>query len=165
MKKVKQRTLQFLILSLLVIWLGVGVFAHFWSKTETGSHFIFRVDYNQMEKVASYLASQQYEETAINSPFGFSTVGPRKNVWIDNLEIRGTLLALYIKGYNRIGKNDGNTIYFERWYDGFERYRGFAFSADATGELAIDYVVDQQELSKENWYYYFEDYNEWRAIS
>ena len=55
-------------------------------------------------------------------------------------------------------------VRFERWKKAFNyEYRsGFAYSPDTAGELNVQHIISQKELSTSGWYYYEEDYNEWR---
>ncbi len=154
-----------LILYVLGFFLLILVTCNFLSKTEFYNRFVFEADYKQMEKVANYLCALEDESVYIVKPFWRLATGPREFKDIEDREIKFAVFLLYAKGYDRIGKNSDQTVYFQKWYDGFERYRGYAFSCDGSGDLVIEYLVDQKEMPKPNWYYYHEDYNQWRTTS
>ena len=159
----KKKLILCIIIFLLVI-VSLHFLINFWSKTEIGSRFIFASDYKQMEKVANDLCALDDDSVYILKPFGQIVTGPREFKDIKDFKIKFFVFLLFAKGYDAIDKNN-QTVYFQRWYDGFERYRGYAFSCDGSGELMIDYLVDQKEMSQANWYLYYEDYNKWRAIN
>jgi hypothetical protein len=80
-------------------------------------------------------------------------------------EIERLVEALAEKGYLQIQKMD-SIVVFDIWRKRFneEFESGFVYSTYGTGDLsAIPFLVYQRPLSKENWYYYESDYNEWRS--
>ena len=131
---------------LLIIVIKISL--NLWSKTEIGSRLLFEADYKQMEKVANYLLELEDDSVTIIKPFGQLVVGPRKYKKIEDWEIKFTVFLLYVKGYDTIAKNSNQTVFFQRWYDGFERYRGYAFSGDGSDELIIDFLVEQKKMPK-----------------
>ena len=165
MKKRDQRFhFSTIVFVLLFAIFGNSVFVHLWSKSDVGSRHIFESDYDQMKTVAEYLISLDHlSDILIENPSGVMTVGIRKTETITDPKIRKAIFVLFAKGYDCIEKNKGKTIVFERWYDLFERYRGYAFSIDGSTELAIEFVTETKDMTKENWYYYLSDYNEWRS--
>lgn len=166
MKNKKKRILLYVCIIFVLFSIISGIFLHFWSKTEAGSRFLFEWDYKQMKQVADYLIQQdENSDMTILTRFGYMLMGPGETEWIDDFETRIVVFLLFAKGYDRIEKNDGKTICFERWYDGFERFRGFALSVDGSDELSVEYLIDQKTMPKENWYYYIDDYNEWRVLN
>ena len=65
-------------------------------------------------------------------------------------------------GYSVIGK-DNNTIYFQIWSN-VDSGRGFSYSVDSK-EPVLPFLTKLEKLQENNWYYYEEDYNEWRLRS
>lgn len=147
----------------IAVLIAINVFINFFSRTDFGSRLIFKADYRQLQQVADYLVSlEQYDDIHIMS-FATMMVAPGEYEKISDFKIRATLFWLFLKGYDNIGKND-TTIYFGRWYDGFERLRGYALSLDKSGQIIVDFVVDQKQMPKEDWYLYYDDYNKWRNL-
>ncbi len=64
------------------------------------------------------------------------------------------------KGYEIIS-GDESYICFFRWVGSYGS-RGFVFSRDGNMPQ-IDFVIKYAELSEENWYYYNENYEDWRV--
>ena len=80
-------------------------------------------------------------------------------------EIEQIIGELKKKGYDHIMKRD-QAVVFDIWRKPFdaEFEAGFAYSADGTGDLsAIQFLIRQDPLPEEKWYYYEADYNEWRS--
>jgi len=60
----------------------------------------------------------------------------------------------------------GNAVHFERW-SMMEHGSGIVYSIDGTiitdgDRSGLDYLTRLEPLSEPGWYYYEEDYNEWR---
>ena len=55
---------------------------------------------------------------------------------------------------------DRNTIYFQRWSN-LDNGRGVAYSIDGSTPT-LQFLTKLEPLSESNWYYYEEDYNEWK---
>ena len=79
-------------------------------------------------------------------------------------EMEQIVEKLKSKGYYYITKRE-NVVIFDVWRKSFdvEFEAGFVYSIDGSGDLSeIAYLTYQYPLSKQNWYYYEADYNEWR---
>lgn len=163
MKNKRRISIRMVVIIMLVVFLSNCIFLHFWSLTNLGGRHIFELDHNQMKTVAEYLISMEnYSDILIENPNGTMTVGIRNEIKITDHKVRSAILFLFSKGYDRIEKKD-NTISFERWYDLFERFRGYAFSTDESAELTIEFLTETKKMQKNGWYYYVSDYNEWRS--
>ena len=162
-KKVKKAIK--IIVIVIAVLIAINLFVNFFSRSDFGSRVIFKADYRQLQRVADYLCSleQHNDSIFITPPFATMTVAPGEYEKTSDFKIRATMFMLFLKGYDEIGKND-TTVYFQRWYDGFEQFRGYALSLDKSGEIAVDFVVDQKQMPRENWYLYYDDYNEWRNL-
>ena len=123
----------------------------------------FEEDYAQLEQVANYLLELEHNNITIRSVDYISADFGEKIKIIDG-NVRETLNDLFNKGYLIISKNN-STVNFARWEKTLspEFSAGFAFKQNAEDDLNIQYVIETRELPKGNWYYYEEDYNEWRA--
>ena len=125
----------------------------------------FEQDYAQIDDITKYLLS--LEETDVNIDFEHNkmTVGLGKPMEFQSSEIKKIVGELEKKGYHQITKKD-NVVIFDVWRKPFsaEYESGFVYSVDGTGDLsAIQFLIYQRALSKENWYYYESNYNEWRV--
>jgi hypothetical protein len=68
--------------------------------------------------------------------------------------------TLYEKGFDRINKECG-TVQFRR-SSRLEYGNGVLYSVGGS-EIDIQFLTKLVPLAEENWYYYEEDYNEWRV--
>lgn len=128
----------------------------------------FEEDYLLLKEVNDYMISVSEELNVhmvlIENAYDPMVVGYGYEMIIENKDIKETIQTLFKKGYMYISLYDG-VVCFERWKKSFDHeYRaGFAYSPDNAGELDIEYIISQEELSVPGWYFYEEDYNEWRA--
>lgn len=123
----------------------------------------FEKDYEDLLEVAEYLISLENESvwiTGPNEPMKLGLDGERD---IDP-EIKNEIRSIFRRGYIDITKR-GSSVVFARWERPFSpAFRsGIAYNFRGTDWVDVDYRIYQQELSVENWYYYEEDYNEYRA--
>jgi len=135
---------------------------------------VFERDYSTIMDVTSYLLSLEENTVYINynpievlgefgKPLDISG-GLGKPITFPSQTIKQLAVNLEDKGYNHITKKD-NVVVFDVWRRliGSEFDAGFVYSVDGSGDLsALQFLTYQRPLSKENWYYYEEDYNEWR---
>ena len=123
----------------------------------------FEEDIDDLQVVADYLCDFDYDYITIRDSKGTMGVGGGEKVSIDNDEIKQTIKTLFKKGYCYLAKVC-DTIKFHRWDKSFdmEFQAGFAFVYDGSEDLDISFVVHQEPLSKDNWYYYEANYNEYR---
>lgn len=134
-------------------------------ENDTDIDSVFERDYSKLIDITDYLVSLEesivyidYNPLEIKGEFGTP-------MEFDSPEIIQIANELAEEGYYHIVK-DNNVIVFDVWRKpiGTEFEAGFAYSIDGTGDLSeIQYLTKQCSLSKENWYYYEEDYNEWRV--
>ena len=66
------------------------------------------------------------------------------------------------RGYKKINK-EGYTIDFQRWSGVIDVTIGIAYSISEKDEPVLQYLTKLEPLSEDGWYYYEEDYNEWRV--
>lgn len=122
----------------------------------------FEKDYEDLLEVAEYLIALEDESVWIRNPNKPMSVGYGDKRDIDP-EIKGEIRSLFRRGYMDITKR-GSSVVFQRWERPFsaEFRAGFAFNFRGTDWVDVDFRINQQELEKEDWYYYEEDYNEYR---
>ena len=116
-------------------------------------------DYEELMLVVDYLENSGYDNIHIRIKRNEVTI----NIEIDDEKILETINELKRKSYQYIEKKDG-IIYFERWVK-FDKGAGAAYSIDGhiPGESSIEFLTKIESLSIDKWYYYEEDYNEWRS--
>ena len=82
-----------------------------------------------------------------------------------NIEDRTVAEAIYRlfekRGYKGINR-DGNTISFLKWTRLMDFGSGIVYSINREDEPVLQYLTKIEPLSENGWYYYEEDYNEWR---
>lgn len=127
-------------------------------------YMTFEDDFDELKYVADYLLSLDFHMIVIRNNYSPMTIDYGEKMYIEDETVKETLGVLFKKGYLSISSLD-NTICFERWKKrySYEYRSGFAFSCNETGNIDIQYIINQEELSISNWYYYEEDYNEWRV--
>ena len=123
----------------------------------------FEEDYAKLSEVSEYLLSLDEDLIVIRSGYLPMSVDFDDEVPIDNWKIKNTIRHLFFKGYSYISKS-GGTIEFHRWEKPFsyEFRAGFAFNKYGNEGLSVQFLMKKEKLSIENWYYFEEDYNEWR---
>ena len=130
----------------------------------------FKQDKSDIILITEYLINSDYLKIRIND----SDISNKKifmftgletgNVEITNDTVVQAINRLYKKrGYSVIGRN-GNTIHFQKWTRLMDFGSGIAYSIDGSKptEDEIGYLTHLEPLSESKWYFYEEDYNEWR---
>lgn len=124
----------------------------------------FENDYEELQTVAEYLLSLDHHLVVIRNSSGTMNVDYGDKILLDDKEAKNAVVSLYNKGYLYISRGE-NTVRFERWKKALshEFRAGFAYTTNSNGNINVQFLLKQQELSVNNWYYYEEDYNEWRS--
>lgn len=138
----------------------------------------FEDDYSLLKQITDYL--QSFSETNdIDSIWIKSNDYPvmiihytysehyGDRLQIQDEDFKEDVKTLFMRGYMDIDfeKSDITTISFDRFKKPFDvEYRsGFAYTTSTEGEIDVEYMISQKELSVAGWYYYEDDYNEWRS--
>lgn len=121
-------------------------------------------DKDDLVLITEYFINSDYSEISINeSDFKkgimFTGISTRE-VNIENETAMKAINRIFKRGYHLILKN-GNTISFEKWCFG-EEHHGLAYSINSEDEPVLQFLTELDQLSENGWYYYEEDYNEWR---
>ena len=83
---------------------------------------------------------------------------------INDKEIQKCISRLLSKRIVIQAFKDGNTIQFYMWGHIIQPIGcGAAYSIDGSGELSVQFLLNQEPLSEPCWYYYYYDYNQWRV--
>jgi len=122
----------------------------------------FVENYDNIIVVTDYLTTSEHENIHINNRIDLETMFNDTNIdlSIDDASAIRAINTLFDKGYSAITKN-GNTISFQRSTRLMDFGSGVAYSIDGT-EPQQQFLTRLVALSEANWYYYEEDYNEWR---
>jgi hypothetical protein len=89
-------------------------------------------------------------------------VGELGSVPVSDQKVIDTVALLFSSGYQTITKKE-NAIVFLRW-TGRDSGRGVVYSLDGQlpNESVLPFLIRIEPLSIEGWYYYEEDFNEWK---
>lgn len=82
---------------------------------------------------------------------------------IENNDIVDTLSELFNKRKYQVIAKDGNTISFQLWAN-LDAGSGIAYSIDGS-EPTLQFLTKSEKMDKENWYYYEENFNEWKRLN
>ena len=146
-------------LSNLLSGLFIGGF-FFPPTTQEGMEKNFQKDKEYIFTVAEYIANSKYGEIYIPTTMESGEMSNAGTpVKIDNVEVVTAIETLKKRGYSVIGKS-GNTIHFQRWSN-LDNGRGIAYSINGNVPN-LQFLTKLEPLSDENWYYYEEDFNEWK---
>ncbi len=151
----------FIVFISIVIILIVGVlFMHILfptplSKKATENEFIKNQD--SFILIVNYLVN--CDEDSIYIP----NIDVKAYTDIDNLQVASAIKVLFSKGYSVISK-DGNTIHFQRSTRFRDFGSGVAYSLDGS-DPQLPYLIRLETLSEPNWYYYEEDFNEYKKLN
>ncbi len=153
---------------MLIVWgLGKAIMSDFIPQdkniNKASVNASFEEDFEDLQRVADYLISLENKSVWIRNPRQPMSVDVGETRDIDP-EIKGTVRRLFRRGYMNITKSDTSVV-FERWKGPFslEFRAGFAFNFRGTDWVDVQFRINQQELDREDWYYYEEDYNQWRV--
>ena len=114
--------------------------------------------------VRDYLLVLEYDEVYIpdTNEKGTMFVGlGNGDINIGDETVVGAISRLWGKGYSVIEKNN-NTISFQRWSN-LDNGIGLAYSITG-GEPTLQFLTKLEPLNEPNWYYYEEDFNEWKRL-
>ena len=126
-----------------------------------GGGFVLTVGKDAIEK--EFERSKEYililNEYLINSKDGEIYIGNKEDIPKDKTEIREAYLGIRKKGYRIIDKSH-NAISFLRWSK-LDAGGGIVYSIDGCIPK-LQFLTKLEPLKESNWYYYEEDFNEWR---
>lgn len=110
--------------------------------------------------VKDYMANSNYNELYISPSMTNGKISiSGETTKITDTNVVKAINKLKSRGYHVIVK-DNNTIYFQRWSN-LDNGRGIAYSI--TDDLPeLQFLTKLEPLSEVHWYYYEEDFNEWK---
>ena len=125
----------------------------------------FARDYELLSEMVTHIMNFDYETVVITRYMedGEMSVGGRR-IEIEDVEVLNAINRLKRRGYRVIDKGD-NAISFVRWSN-MDNGRGVVYSLDGnepSSDYTLPFLTRLEPLSKTNWFYYEEDFNEWRV--
>ena len=114
---------------------------------------LFVEDYDKLSNVAKFIGASQYDNVYIVEENDIADLSVSEN------EVVADIKWLIKNGYDVISK-EKNTVYFQRWSN-LDAGRGVCYVVDDENPT-IQFLTKYEKLSKENWFYYEEDFNEWK---
>ena len=130
---------------------------------------IFAADYDLLKIVTSYLVASEYPSISLFPEIDnglmsvFSDELGAQRISINDEAVVRAIEALRERGYGLIIKRN-NTVQFSRWTMR-DRGRGIVHSIDEAipDYSAFSFLTNLEPLSVNGWYYYEEDFREWRV--
>ena len=123
----------------------------------------FHRDRESIETVVKYLEESGYYKVQFHKTMGRGEkLADLERLSITDKAVTKAVDRLLRRRRYRIIVMNGNTIYFDKWSMGGKNY-GIAYSINGTDKPRVPFPINIEPLSEDGWYYYEEDYNEWRA--
>lgn len=166
MKKVFKKFLKILSAIFVVCILEVLFNAIFMSgilfmpHDSNGAKKTFEKTREEMYVVSKYLSKLEYDSIYIPDSFGSVRVSVGgKLIEISDEETIQSIKKLMRRGCDVIGK-ENNSIYFQMWST-LDKGSGFIYSTNDDAPQ-MQFLTKLEVMSVSNWYYYEEDFNEWK---
>ena len=145
-----------------LVWVGISSLA---PPDREQMEKYFKKDNADIMLITEFLIDSEHLEISISKNFQkegymFAGVNLRDIKIEDEAVVKAVNRLFNRRGYRVIEKRYG-TISFEKWAM-FEKDRGIVYSINGKDEPTLPYLTKLEPLSKTGWYYYEEDYNEWR---
>ena len=132
----------------------------------------FHSDREKLQLIVDYLISTNFNHISIrNIParnsdstnIEMSTGLGTGSAVISDEYVSEAVLLLFQQGYRGITKS-GSFIIFQRWST-LDAGRGIAYSIDRNTPIQappFDFLIEVEPLTEDSWYFYVDDFNEWR---
>ena len=127
----------------------------------------FQRNKEELTIVRDFIFSLDFESVSIWNPFRDEAsemfVGLEYGrIPINDEKALRAIRVLFRRGFRSIEKRD-NGISFLRWAT-LDHGRGIVYSIDGEtpGEAAIHFLTEIEPLSEKGWYFYIDDFNQWR---
>lgn len=134
---------------------------------------LYRPDKDKMEKyfvrdkediilITDYFSNSDYSLIIFNHP-NINANFDRLKI-DDDLVLEAIVRLLNERGYSVIGKEQ-NTIFFQKWRSGADLSIGIAYSINDNDEPMLPHLTKLESLSESGWYFYEENFGEWRLYN
>lgn len=164
----------FVIVAIVIVCLGflIGIRYLLTSYNERAESLI-QNNGDDLQIIADYLMSidcdaihiESADETMLlmlrSSDSIYATI-EKEYVSISAEEVNRAIKTVMGKGCNTINKN-GDTIEFLMWTKFTDFGAGLVYYTGSDGTPNIQFLTKLEQLPREGWYYYEEDYNDWRS--
>lgn len=120
----------------------------------------FFENYDDINFITEYMTTSVYRSIYINAASGEMFVDGNTKI-IPDEAVLNTIKRLFESGYGVITKDD-NTICFQQWTRFMGAGCGIAYSINGSDLPQKQYLTELVPLSKDGWYYYVDDYEQWR---
>lgn len=144
MKKIAIWTILLSAVAIIVLFTITNVVSE-WLPSQKIAQNFYDSDCASLEIVVQYLSKSDTDWLITEEkPYGET---------IDNNHAVKALDQLFDDGYLEIGKQ-GDTIYFLRWTRWNDFGAGLAYTIHKEQNPKVDYIVNFEPLSQDQWYYY-----------
>ncbi|MDR2167536.1 MAG: hypothetical protein LBE35_06785 [Clostridiales bacterium] len=148
------------------IWIIALPFIPFLRNADASSQGVdeMRADFarnqRRIELIVDYLVRSDYDRVRIWPGQDFAN--PHGHPQINNRRVERAVVRLGQRGYSLIRKN-ADAIVFFRWAGrGARAGAVYSINGQTPGEETLEYLVHIEPLSVPGWYFFREDFNEWR---
>lgn len=123
----------------------------------------FEDNYNDIQVVVEFMANSSCSSIIIKGNDG-TMRADLATVTIDNISVCDAVERLLGPNgaYHSISKR-GSTVTIRQWRGLTDIGCGIAYSINETSTPSVEYATELEPLSRAGWYYYVDDYNEWRV--
>lgn len=171
-----------LIIKIIIVLLIVcGIIIFMWLRSLFGPYSSqkkiereFYKNYETILEITSYIENTGFENVNIQATDYIYDDGDYGTWYVKNGDVEGVenienqyfvemISELFNKRkYQVIAKNE-NTIYFQLSAN-IDAGSGVAYSIDGS-EPTLQFLTKSEKMDKENWYYYEENFNEWKRLN
>lgn len=166
---------------IIVILIVFGIIIFMWLKSLFGTYSSqkkveqeFHKNYETILEITSYIENTGFETVNLQATDYIYDDGNYGTWYVKNGDVEGvenienryfidTISELFNKRKYQVIAKNGNTIYFQLWAN-LDEARGVAYSIDGS-EPTLQFLTKSKKMDKENWYYYEENFNEWKQLN
>ena len=159
---------RFLLLSFLAI-LGITLLVIILHHPDKATAF-YEKHHRDLQTVADFLSSKDATDLSVNAggTYTVRTVAgdgltiQSQTFPIEDEAVKSAVRRLFGQARCKSIDKQGGSIVFLRWVFMMDFGSGFAFTTADNAYNDIQYLTKLEPMADPGWYYYEEDYNEWR---
>lgn len=171
-----------LIIKIIIVLLIVcGIIIFMWLRSLFGPYSFqkkiereFYKNYETILEITSYIENTGFENVNIQATDYIYDDGDYGTWYVKNGDVEGVenienqyfvemISEIFNKRKYQVIAKDGNTIHFQLWAN-LDAGSGIAYSIDGS-EPTLQFLTKSKKMDKENWYYYEENFNEWKRLN